>query len=189
MTASYTPKSSGQTRERFNREYVYSVPEDSADTPDEVRPGTWRLNVTDEEQEPGEGGPGGELNIEVVIDPTETVPITIGTPVYMNENGQARAASAASIDTAQVIGLVRQAAAPGEQTFVTRNSAIAIFNAQNVTEDGTSNWVSGAVYYLSTGRGKVSRTPPANAGEVVIEVLQAVNLSEVFIEISSPLVL
>jgi hypothetical protein len=177
----------GDTKERFGRSYIYLIPSGNA-----MDVGTWRVRVDDEGTPPVDGGGGGgdvDLSFRAVLALDET-DADVGTLVYLDSNGQARKASASSVDTADVAGMVVVAASPGELVTFTRNEIRSIYNIPALVDGGNSFLTPGDSYYLSTTPGNWTTTPDTTTpGAVVRPCGLAMDESQMLIEIQSATVI
>jgi len=176
----------GDTKERFGRSYIYLIPSGNA-----FDVGTWRVRVDDEGTPPVDGGGGGEadLSFRAVIAADETA-FDVGTLIYIDDEGQARKASAASIDTADVAGMVIEAGTPGTLCTFTRNEVKSIFNVNTLVDGGASLLTPGNSYYLSTTPGNWTPTPDTTTpGAVVRPCGLAFDTNQMSIEIQNATVI
>ena len=91
----------GDTKSRFGREYIYLNPPSDSGLP---TLGTWRLRE-DDNGTPPVGGGGGGGTVDLSQNGTAGEAITAGQLLRTNGTGQLVLASAASISTANVIGV------------------------------------------------------------------------------------
>lgn len=153
----------GDTKTVFGRTYVYSNPNQA------LGPGTWLLSD-------GEGSLSGEQQTEhkvygqAVVD-ASSVAIHKGMLVYINDAGNAVAASAASLESSRVVGVAIDPANIGQIVQFTQNTAFEFFNAISLTDEASSTLDVGQPYYLSsTNPGKWTKNPTRD--DASIEVLQ-----------------
>ena len=153
----------GDTKTVFGRTYVYSNPNQA------LGPGTWLLSD-------GEGSLSGEQQTEhkvygqAVVD-ASSVAIHKGMLVYINDAGNAVAASAASLESARVVGVAIDPANIGQIVQFTQNTSFEFFNAISLTDEASSTLDVGQPYYLSsTNPGKWTKNPTRD--DASIEVLQ-----------------
>ena len=154
----------GDTKERFGRSYIYLIPTGNA-----FDVGTWRVRVDDEGTPPVDGGGGGEadLSFRAVVAIDETA-MSVGHLIYLDTDGRARKASASSIATADVAGMVIAAATPGNLCTFTRNEVKEIFNVADLVDGGPALLTPGESYYLSKDAGKWTTTPDTTTTGVVV---------------------
>ena len=181
----------GETRVRFNRSYVFLNPDTSASTPEEQRPGTWRLASDEGSDDPGTGpAPEGTLGFQTVC--KESGGISVGQLVVVDNNG-ATLAQADAYSTAVVAGVALTAGNLDDVITVTRNETVDFFNVAGLVDGGGVGGFldTGANYYLSsTTAGNWTDTPDVStAGAVVIQVGTAVGPNSMSIEIQQPLVI
>jgi hypothetical protein len=171
----------GDIKTRFNRQYVYLNPPPNG-------PGTsgvWRLRNDDSGTPPIDGGSGGDIDLSfrAVIAPGQP-DITLGNLVYLDENGQAKLASASSFNTSVVAGMATEGGAAGDLTEFTRNEVKQIFNIPQVVEGAPDELIPGTVYYLSTEPGKWTITPDTTTPGVVVRSCgTAIEAAQISIEI------
>ncbi|MAP24476.1 MAG: hypothetical protein CMM87_02975 [Rickettsiales bacterium] len=153
----------GDTKTVFGRTYVYSNPNQA------LGPGTWLLSD-------GEGSLSGEQQTEhkvygqAVVD-SSSIAIHKGMLVYINEAGNAVAASAASLESSRVVGVAIDPANVGQIVQFTQNTAFEFFNAISITDEASSTLDVGQPYYLSSDNpGKWTKNPTRD--DASIEVLQ-----------------
>ncbi len=154
----------GDTKERFGRSYIYLIPTGNA-----FDVGTWRVRVDDEGTPPVDGGGGGEadLSFRAVVAIDETA-MSVGHLIYLDTDGRARKASASSVATADVAGMVIAAATPGNLCTFTRNEVKEIFNVADLVDGGPALLTPGESYYLSKNAGKWTTTPDTTTTGVVV---------------------
>jgi len=153
----------GDTKTVFGRTYVFSNPNQA------LGPGTWLLSD-------GEGSLSGEQQTEhkvygqAVVD-SSSIAIHKGMLVYINDSGNAVAASAASLESSRVVGVAIDPANVGQIVQFTQNTAFEFFNAISITDEASSNLDVGKPYYLSSDNpGKWTKNPTRD--DASIEVLQ-----------------
>lgn len=153
----------GDTKTVFGRTYVFSNPNQT------LGPGTWLLSD-------GEGSLSGEQQTEhkvygqAVVDPS-SIAIHKGMLVYINDSGNAVAASAASLESSRVVGVAIDPANVGQIVQFTQNTAFEFFNAISITDEASSTLDVGQPYYLSSDNpGKWTKNPTRD--DASIEVLQ-----------------
>ena len=153
----------GDTKTVFGRTYVYSNPNQA------LGPGTWLLSD-------GEGSLSGEQQTEhkvygqAVVD-SSSIAVHKGMLVYINDAGNAVAASAASLESSRVVGVAIDPANVGQIVQFTQNTAFEFFNAISITDEASSTLDVGQPYYLSaTNPGKWTKNPTRD--DASIEVLQ-----------------
>lgn len=153
----------GDTKTVFGRTYVYSNPNQA------LGPGTWLLSD-------GEGSLSGEQQTEhkvygqAVVD-SSSIAIHKGMLVYINDSGNAVAASAASLESSRVVGVAIDPANVGQIVQFTQNTAFEFFNAISITDEASSTLDIGQPYYLSSDNpGKWTKNPTRD--DASIEVLQ-----------------
>ena len=176
----------GDTKERFGRAYIYLIPSGN-----NFDPGTWRVRVDDEGTPPVDGGGGGEadLSFRAVVANDETA-MDVGHLVYIDDEGRARKADASGIATADVAGMVIEAAAPGELCTFTRNEVKSIFNVSSLVDGAPALLTPGESYYLSTNPGKWTTTPDTTTpGSVVRPCGLAFDTNQMSIEIQNATVI
>ena len=176
----------GDTKERFGRSYIYLVPSDNL-----FDPGTWRVRVDDEGTPPVDGGGGGDadLSFRAVVAADETA-VDVGHLIYIDDDGRARKASASSISTADVAGMVIEAASPGNLCTFTRNEVKSIFNVADLVDGSPALLTPGESYYLSTNPGKWTTTPDTTTpGAVVRPCGLAFDTNDMSIEIQNATVI
>ena len=181
----------GDTKVRFNRSYVYLNPDTSASTPDNQRPGVWRLASDESSDDPTPGpAPEGTLGFQTTV--KEAGGIVVGQLVVVDQNG-ATLAQADSYSTAVVAGVALTAGSLDDVITVTRNETIDFYDVANLVDGGGSGGflATGTNYYLSsTTAGNWTDTPDVStAGAVVIQVGTAVGPNSMSIEIQQPLVI
>lgn len=175
----------GDTKERFGRSYIYLIPTGNA-----FDMGTWRVRVDDEGTPPINGG-GDEvgLSFRAVVASDETA-MEIGHLIYIDSGGKARKASATSINTADVAGMVIEAGVPGELCTFTRNEVKEIFAVSTLVDGSPALLTPGESYYLSTNPGKWTTTPDTTtAGAVVRPCGLALDSNTMSIEIQNATVI
>ena len=117
---------------RFGRQYIYlDPPPESRNYSESGTLGTWRLRVDDTSTPDPGGGGGGDADLSVTG--TAGVAIEKGQLLYLNGTGQLELASAASVNTAAVVGMSISSSAPGEECTYTRNVAETILLFNNVS--------------------------------------------------------
>ena len=176
----------GDTKERFGRSYIYLVPSGNV-----FDIGTWRVRVDDEGTPPVDGGGGGDadLSFRAVVAADETA-MDVGHLIYIDTAGQARKASASSIATADVAGMVVAAAQPGNLCTFTRNEVKEIFNVSALVDGGPALLTPGETYFLSTNPGKWTQTPDTTTpGAVVRPCGLAFDTNQMSIEIQNATVI
>lgn len=153
----------GDTKTVFGRTYVFSNPNQA------LGPGTWLLSD-------GEGSLSGEQQTEhkvygqAVVD-SSSIAIHKGMLVYINNAGNAVAASAASLESSRVVGVAIDPANVGQIVQFTQNTAFEFFNAIAITDEASSTLDVGQPYYLSSDNpGKWTKNPTRD--DASIEVLQ-----------------
>ena len=153
----------GDTKTVFGRTYVYSNPNQA------LGPGTWLLSD-------GEGSLSGEQQTEhkvygqAIVD-SSSIAIHKGMLVYINDAGNAVAASAASLESSRVVGVAIDPANIGQIVQFTQNTAFEFFNAISITDEASSTLDVGQPYYLSSDNpGKWTKSPTRD--DASIEVLQ-----------------
>ena len=153
----------GDTKTVFGRTYVFSNPNQA------LGPGTWLLSD-------GEGSLSGEQQTEhkvygqAVVD-SSSIAIHKGMLVYINNAGNAVAASAASLESSRVVGVAIDPANVGQIVQFTQNTAFEFFNAISITDEASSTLDVGQPYYLSSENpGKWTKNPTRD--DASIEVLQ-----------------
>lgn len=153
----------GDTKTVFGRTYVFSNPNQA------LGPGTWLLSD-------GEGSLSGEQQTEhkvygqAVVD-SSSIAIHKGMLVYINDSGNAVAASAASLESSRVVGVAIDPANVGQIVRFTQNTAFEFFNAISITDEASSTLDVGQPYYLSSDNpGKWTKNPTRD--DASIEVLQ-----------------
>ena len=176
----------GDTKERFGRAYIYLIP-----TGNNFDPGTWRVRVDDEGTPPVDGGGGGEadLSFRAVVAADETA-MDVGHLIYIDSDGRARKADASGLTTADVAGMVIEAAEPEELCTFTRNEVKSIFNVSEMVDGGPALLTPGESYYLSTTPGKWTQTPDTTTpGAVVRPCGLAFDTNQMSIEIQNATVI
>ena len=176
----------GDTKERFGRSYIYLIPSGNV-----FDIGTWRVRVDDEGTPPVDGGGGGDadLSFRAVVAADETA-MDVGHLIYIDVNGQARKASASSITTSDVAGMVVEAAQPGALCTFTRNEVKEIFNVSSLVDGSPALLTPGDSYYLSTNPGKWTQTPDTTTpGAVVRPCGLAFDTNQMSIEIQNATVI
>ena len=153
----------GDTKTVFGRTYVFSNPNQA------LGPGTWLLSD-------GDGSLSGEQQTEhkvygqAVVD-SSSIAIHKGMLVYINDAGNAVAASAASLESSRVVGVAIDPANIGQIVQFTQNTAFEFFNAISITDEASSTLDVGQPYYLSSDNpGKWTKNPTRD--DASIEVLQ-----------------
>mgnify|MGYP001487859114 CR=1 FL=1 len=153
----------GDTKTIFGRTYVYSNPNQA------LGPGTWLLSD-------GEGSLSGEQQTEhkvygqAIVD-ASSIPIHKGMLIYINESGNAVAASAASVVSSRVVGVAIDPANTGQVVQFTQNTAFEFFNAISITDEAASDLDVGQPYYLSSvNPGKWTKNPVRD--DPSVEILQ-----------------
>ena len=155
----------GDIKTRFNRQYVYLNPPPNG-------PGTtggWRLRNDDSGTPPIDGGSGGDIDLSfrAVIAPGQPN-VTLGMMVYLDDNGQAKLASASSFETSVVAGMATEGGVAGQLTEFIRNEVKQIFNIGAVVEGAPADLIPGSTYYLSKEPGKWTQTPDTTTPGVVV---------------------
>lgn len=178
----------GDTKERFGRSYIYLVP-----TGSNFDPGTWRVRVDDEGTPPIDGGGGGgddtDLTFRAVLANDETATI-IGNLLYIDNAGQARKASAASIATAEVAGMALTATNPGELVTFGRNETKEIYDVATIVDGSPGLLTPGGTYFLSMNPGKWTTTPDTTTpGAVVRNCGVAMDTNQMSIEVQTATVI
>ena len=156
----------GDVRERFGRSYIYMnpTPELNRSAPGTV--GTWRIRTDDTGTPPIDGPGGADLTFSAIVAGSDDV--VVGNLVYLDNNGEARLASATSMATAKVAGMAVQSGAPGELIKISRNEPEDIFTVSLVVDGVTNIPDSGTIYYLSTNPGKWTTTPDTTTEGAVV---------------------
>ena len=174
----------GDTKDRFGRSYIYLIPGS------DFLLGTWRLRVDDTGTPPIDGGgSSADLSFRATVADDETQ-MDVGMLIYIDTNGQARKASATSIATADVAGMVIEPAQPGELLTFTRNEVKSIFNVDQVVDGGAELLTPGASYYLSTTPGNWTPFPDTTTpGAVVRSCGLAFDNNQMSIEIQNATVI
>ena len=175
---------------RFGRQYIYlDPPPESRNYSESGTLGTWRLRVDDTSTpDPGGGGGGGDADLSVTG--TAGVAIEKGQLLYLNGSGQLELASAASVNTAAVVGMSISSSAPGEECTYTRNVAEDFFYSGTLVDGGPGNLTPGVTYFLSTTPGNWTATPDTSTtGAVVVPCGIAVDIAKMSIEIQSATVI
>lgn len=91
-----------------------------------------------------------------------------GTPVYRDNLGQFRAASAASLTTAPAIGIVAKNTLQNYTVNVISTGYLTLYNWVSIT--GTVSLTLGATYYLAVASGKLT-TNSAESGSLVTQAI------------------
>ena len=155
----------GDTKERFGRSYIYLIPSGNI-----FDIGTWRVRVDDEGTPPINGGGDDDevgLSFRAVVAADETA-MEIGHLIYIDSGGKVRKASAASINTADVAGMVIEAATAGNLCTFTRNEVKEIFNVADLVDGSPALLSPGESYYLSINPGKWTTTPDTTTPGAVV---------------------
>ena len=177
----------GDTKERFGRSYIYLIPSEN-----NFEPGTWRLRVDDNGTPPIDGGGGGEadLSSRTVVAADETA-MSVGQLVYVAGDGTLRKAVASDVATADVAGMVIEAANPGEICTHTRNEVKDIFNVSALVDGAPGLLTPGASYYLSAVTpGNWTILPDTTTAGAVVRVCgYAIDTNKMAIEISNATVI
>ena len=154
----------GDTKERFGRSYIYLIPTGNA-----FDIGTWRVRVDDQGTPPIDGGGGGEADLSFrAVVATDETPMSVGHLIYIDDEGRARKASASSITTADVAGMVIEAATAGSLCTFTRNEVKEIFNVSDLVDGDPALLSPGESYYLSINPGKWTTTPDTTTPGAVV---------------------
>ena len=174
---------------RFGRQYIYlDPPPESRNYSESGTLGTWRLRVDDSSTPDPGGGGGGDADLSVTG--IAGVAIEKGQLLYLNGSSQLDLASAASVNTAAVVGMSISSAAPGEECTYTRNVAENFFYSATLVDGSPANLTPGATYFLSTTPGNWTATPDTTtAGAVVVPCGIAVELAKMSIEIQNATVI
>lgn len=159
----------GDTKTVFGRTYVFSNPNQA------LGPGTWLLSD-------GEGSLSGEQQTEhkvygqAVVD-SSSIAIHKGMLVYINDAGNAVAASASSLESSRVVGVAIDPANVGQIVQFTQNTAFEFFNAISITDEASSTLDVGQPYYLSSDNpGKWTKNPTRDdASKEILQCGTAVN--------------
>ena len=149
------------------------------------------MRVDDEGTPPVDGGGGGtaDLSFRAVVAADETA-MVVGHLIYIDDEGRARKADASGIATADVAGMVIEAANPGELCTFTRNEVKSIFNISDLVDGGPALLTPGESYYLSTNPGKWTTTPDTTTpGAVVRPCGLAFDTNQMSIEIQNATVI
>ena len=174
---------------RFGRQYIYLDPAPESRNYSAVGTlGTWRLRVDDTNTPDPGGGGGGDADLSVTG--IAGVAIEKGQLLYLNGTGQLELASAASVNTAAVVGMSISSSAPGEECTYTRNVAEPFFYSTTLVDGGPGNLTPGATYFLSTTPGNWTATPDTTtSGAVVVACGIAVEIAKMSIEIQNATVI
>ena len=181
----------GDLTDRFGRQYIYLIPDPTSETraySSSGQVGTWRLR-NDDTSTPSPDNPGGSTG-DLSIPGTAGVNIEAGQLLYLTDLGQLELASAASIDTARVVGVAIEAAAAGAQVLYTRNQVIDFFYSSTLIDGSPGNLEPGQTYFLSTTPGNWTATPDTTTeGAVVMSCGIGVEIAKMSIEIQNATVI
>ena len=176
----------GDTKTKFGREYIYLNPPSDSGLP---TLGTWRLRE-DDNGTPPVGGGGGGGTVDLSQNGTAGEAITAGQLLRTNGTGQLVLASAASISTANVIGVATNSVASGGVVNYTRNTVEDFFSSGSIVDGNPGNLTPGTIYYLSTTPGNWTATPDTTtSGAVVRSCGIATEINKMSIEIQTATVI
>ena len=188
----------GDTQERFGRSYIFVNPDPSitflrglpyAGNVGTV--GTWRLSIDDEYipgggDDPGGGGEGTVANAVLAAGEATT---SVGTLLYIDNDGNARRAKADNIATSRVVGAAMTVANAGGVVKYGTNLILDVFNTEPVVDNDIGGlFVTGNTYYLSAvNAGNWTLSPDTTTeGSVVIECGHATDTNRMLVEIQTP---
>ena len=190
----------GDTQERFGRSYIFVNPDPSitflrglpyAGNVGTV--GTWRLSI-DDEYIPGGGGDdpggGGEGTVANAVLAAGEATTSVGTLLYIDNEGNARRAKADNIATSRVVGAAMTVAnsRSGVVKYGT-NLILDVFNTEPVVDNDIGGlFATGYTYYLSAvNAGNWTLSPDTTTeGSVVIECGHATDTNRMLVEIQTP---
>lgn len=189
----------GDTQERFGRSYIFVNPDPSitflrglpyAGNVGTV--GTWRLSI-DDEYVPGGGGDdpggGGEGTVANAVLAAGEATTSVGTLLYIDNEGNARRAKADNIATSRVVGAAMTVATAGSVVKYGTNLILDVFNTEPVVDNDIGGlFATGYTYYLSAvNAGNWTLSPDTTTeGSVVIECGHATDTNRMLVEIQTP---
>ena len=189
----------GDTQERFGRSYIFVNPDPSitflrglpyAGNVGTV--GTWRLSI-DDEYIPGGGGDdpggGGEGTVANAVLAAGEATTSVGTLLYIDNEGNARRAKADDIATSRVVGAAMTVANAGGVVKYGTNLILDVFNTEPVVDNDIGGlFATGYTYYLSAvNAGNWTLTPDTTTeGSVVIQCGHATDTNRMLVEIQTP---
>ena len=177
----------GDTKERFGRQYIYLNPASSEGLP---TLGTWRLREDDNGTPPINGGGGGGGSADLSQNGTAGETIIAGQLLRTNGTGQLVLASAASVSTANVVGVATTAGTAGGPVSYTRNTVEDFFSSAAIVDGAPGNLSPGTIYFLSTTPGNWTSTPDTTTpGAVVRSCGIATEINKMSIEIQTATVI
>lgn len=117
----------------------------------------------------GVQGPPGRVVVStnVTCDPA----VTIGDWVALNSSGVAQKASASSLETSNVFGLVESKLNTNTANVLVMGISANLFSSLDMTKE----------YYLSEVPGEMTATPPSTPGSVLLKLGQPVSSSQLVI--------
>lgn len=119
----------------------------------------------------------------------DSVTLIPGTPVACPAERLVRA-HATSLTHASVVGIVATAGEPTIVTSIVRaGPAVLTADQWDAVTGETGGLTAGAVYYLDSTQGRLTRTPMSVLGYSSTEVGRAANSSVLLVDISKPLLL
>lgn len=140
----------------------------------------------------GTPGSPADTDLSVVSDATtravvngDTVPLVIGTPLYVSAAGQVKRARANTLAKSRVVGLAYVSSiAVGQSGMMVTDGVIEATTAEwDAVTGGSGGLVFGTAYFLSpTTDGKLVSVPPSTAGQYLVRVGTA--LSATVLEVS-----
>ena len=189
----------GDTQERFGRSYIFVNPDPSITflrglpyVGNVGTVGTWRLSI-DDEYIPGGGGDdpggGGEGTVANAVLAAGEATTSIGTLLYIDNEGNARRAKADDIATSRVVGAAMTVANAGGVVKYGTNLILDVFNTEQVVDNDIGGlFARGNTYYLSAvNAGNWTLTPDTTTeGRVVIQCGNAIETNRMLVEIQTP---
>jgi hypothetical protein len=122
----------------------------------------------------------------------EASALVIGTPVYNQAAGAVKKAQANATGTARVMGLVADAsiAAAASGAIATDGVLTATTTQWDAVTGETGGLTFGAIYFLDPANaGKLTRTVPSTAGQLVVKVGIALSSVDFLVEIEPEILL
>lgn len=135
---------------------------------------------------PGTGNVTGDPDLskhEVTANET----VLVGQPVYVSGNNTINLADATSVNTSDAVGLVLLGATANETATVLTEGSIDQADWTAVT--GSASLSPGSIYFLDIAAGKMSTSPPAAAGQVVVKMGTAISITKIDIEVNKVTIL
>lgn len=118
--------------------------------------------------------------------------VVIGAPVYIFGANTIKKAQANAVGAANTFGLVYDTTiANGAVGQIAKNGLVSATTAQwDAVTGQTGGLTPGANYFLdATTSGKITTTPPATAGQIVLELGTAISTTDFDVDIQTPYLL